>query len=63
MDDVLSLNTSKLGDFVDRIHQIVLQIKDTTTTDKHASCLDLHVPPVEQGLPTSCLDLQVPLVE
>jgi hypothetical protein len=31
-DDVLSLNNSKLGDFVDRIYPIELKIKDTTDT-------------------------------
>jgi hypothetical protein len=29
-DDVLSLNNSKLSDFVDRIYPIELKIKDTT---------------------------------
>ena len=31
-DDVLSLNNSKFGDYVDRIYPIELKIKDTTDT-------------------------------
>ena len=33
LDDVLSLNNSRFGDFVDRIYSIELEIKDTTDTD------------------------------
>jgi hypothetical protein len=43
INDVLSLNNSRLGDFVDRIYPIELEIKDTTNTDKSASYLDLHL--------------------
>jgi hypothetical protein len=43
IDDVLSLNNSRLGDFVDRIYPIELEIKDTTNTDRSASNLDLHL--------------------
>ena len=43
IDDVLSLNNSRLGDFVDRIYPIELEIKDTTDTDRSASYLDLHL--------------------
>ena len=42
IDDVLSLNNSRFGDFVDRI-SIELEIKDTTDTDRSASNLDLHL--------------------
>jgi hypothetical protein len=42
IDDVLSLNNSKFGDFVDRIYPIELEIEDTTDTDRVASYLDLH---------------------
>ena len=42
IDDVLSQNNSRFGDFVDRIYPIELQIKDTTDTDKSASYIDLH---------------------
>jgi len=42
-DDVLSLNNSRFGDFVDRIYPIELEIKDTTDTDMSASYLDLHI--------------------
>ena len=41
--DVLSLNNSRFGDFVDRIYPIELEIKDTTYTDRSASYLDLHL--------------------
>ena len=43
IDDVLSLNNSRFGDFVDRIYPIELEIKDTTGTDMYASYLDLHL--------------------
>ena len=43
IDDVLSLNNSRLGDFVDRIYPIELEIKDTTDTDRFASYLDLQL--------------------
>jgi hypothetical protein len=42
MDDVRSLNISMFGDFVDRIYVIGLEIKDTTDTDRSASCVDLR---------------------
>jgi hypothetical protein len=43
IDDVLSLNNSRFGDFVDRIYPIELEIKDTTDTDRSDSYLDLHL--------------------
>ena len=43
IDDVLSLNNSRFGDFVDRIYPIELEIKDTTDTDTSASYIDLHL--------------------
>ena len=43
VDDILSLNRSRFGDFVDRIYPIELEIDDTTDTDKSASYLDLHL--------------------
>jgi hypothetical protein len=43
IDDVLSLNNSRFGDFVDRIYPIELEIKDTTDTNRCASYLDLHL--------------------
>jgi hypothetical protein len=43
IDDVLSLNNSRFGDFVDRIYPIELEIKDITDTDRSASYLDLHL--------------------
>ena len=41
IDDVLSLNNSRFGDFVDRIYSIELEINDTTYTDY--SYLDIHL--------------------
>jgi hypothetical protein len=43
IDDVLSLNNYRFGDFVDCIYPIDLEIKDTTDTDRSASYLDLHL--------------------
>ena len=43
IDDVLSLNNSRFGDFVDRLYPIELEIKDTTDRDMSASCVDLHL--------------------
>ena len=43
VDDVLSLNNSRFGDFVYRIFPIELEIKDTTDTDRSVSCLYLHL--------------------
>ena len=43
IDDVISLNNSKSGDFVDRIYSIELGINDTTYTTGSALCLDLHL--------------------
>jgi len=40
INDVLSLNISRFGDFVDRIYPIEFEIKDTTYTDRSASYLD-----------------------
>jgi hypothetical protein len=42
IDDVLSLNNSRFGGFVDRIYPIDLEIKDITYTDISAAYLDLH---------------------
>jgi hypothetical protein len=49
IDDVLSLNNSKFGDFVDRIYPIELEIKDTTDTDTSASHLDLRLENDSEG--------------
>ena len=40
IDDVLSLNNCKFGDFVDPIK---LEIKDTTNTERSTSYLELHL--------------------
>ena len=43
IDDVISLNNFRFGDFVDRIYPIELEIKYTTDKDRSASYLDLHL--------------------
>jgi hypothetical protein len=43
IDDVLSINNSRFGDFVDRIYPIELEIKNTTDTDRSASYIELHL--------------------
>jgi hypothetical protein len=43
IDDGLSLNNSRFGDFFDCIYPIELEIKDTTDTNWSASYLDLHI--------------------
>ena len=43
LDDVLSLNNSRFGDYVDRIYPIELEVKDTTDPDSSASYLELHL--------------------
>ena len=42
-DDVLSLNNSKFGDYVERIYPNELEIWDIIYTVKSASYLDLHL--------------------
>jgi hypothetical protein len=49
IDDVLSLNYSRFGDFVDRSYPIELEIKDTTETYMSASYLDLHLEVDSEG--------------
>ena len=41
IDDVLSINNPKFGDYIDIIYPVELEIKDTTDADHHASYLDL----------------------
>ena len=43
IDDVLSLNNSRFGDFVDHIYSIEPETKGTTDTDRSASCLDICI--------------------
>jgi hypothetical protein len=43
MDDALSLNNSRFGEFINWIYPIKLEVKDTTDTDRSASYLDLHL--------------------
>ena len=49
IDDVLSLNNSRCGDFVDLIYPIEFEIKDTTDTDRSTSYLDLHLEMDSEG--------------
>ena len=41
IDDVLSLNNNKIGDYIDSIYPVELEIKDTTESNTRASYLDL----------------------
>ena len=43
IDDVLSLNNSKLCEFVDHIYPLEIEIKYTTDTARSASYLDLSL--------------------
>ena len=43
IDEVLSLNNSRFGDFVDSIYPIELEIKDTTDTYRSALYVDIHL--------------------
>ena len=43
IDDVLSLNNSRFGDFVVPIYPIEFEIKDTADTDRSVSYIDLHL--------------------
>ena len=43
IDDVLSLNNSTFGDFVERFYPIELEIKDNIDRARSASFLDLHL--------------------
>ena len=57
IDDVLSLNNSKVGDFLDQIYPNELEIKDITGTARSASYLDLHLEiDSESRLRTKCYD-------
>ena len=47
--DILSLNNPRLGDFVDLIDPIKLEIKDVTDTDRSASYFDLHLENDSEG--------------
>jgi hypothetical protein len=49
IDDAISINNSRLGDFVNRIYPIELQIKDAIDTDMSASYLDLPLEVDSEG--------------
>jgi hypothetical protein len=40
IDDILSINNYRFGNYVDRIFATVVEIKDVTDTDKSASYLE-----------------------
>ena len=42
IDDILSLNNLKFGNFVDRLYPIELEIKNRSDIAKSASYIDLH---------------------
>ena len=42
-DDALSLNNSKISEFIDLIYQCELEIKDTIESNTSASCLDCYL--------------------
>ena len=41
--DVLSLNNSRFGDYLQRIYPTELEVKETTDSQKYSSYLDLHL--------------------
>ena len=43
IDDVLSLNNSRIGDYLQRIYSNQLEVQDTTDAQRYASYLDLHL--------------------
>jgi hypothetical protein len=43
IDDVLSLNNSRFGDYLHRIYPNELEVKDTTDTQKSVSYLEFHI--------------------
>ena len=56
-ENVLSLNNSKVGDFVDQIYPNEHEIKDNTGTARSASYLDLHLEiDSESRIRTKCYD-------
>ena len=60
IDDVLTLNSCKFDDLVNRIYLIEFEIKDTTDTYRSGSHLDLH-PEIESQvrLKTNLYDKRV----
>ena len=67
IDEVLSLNSSRFGDLIDRIYPIELEIKDTTDTERSASYRDLHLENDSEGrlrtkLYYKCDDFNFPIV-
>ena len=60
IDDLLSLNNYRLGDFVDHIYPMEVEIKDTTDTYRSASYLDLHLEIDSEGrLRTKRYDIEM----
>ena len=50
IEDALSLNNSRFGDFGDRIYLIELEIKLTKDTDRSALYFDLHLEIDSEGM-------------
>jgi hypothetical protein len=50
IDDGLSLNNYKFGDFANHIYRIGLEIKDISDTARCASYIDLHLKIDNEGL-------------
>jgi hypothetical protein len=57
IDDVTSLNNSRVGDFVDLIYPTELEIKDTTHTDRFATYLDLPLEIDRKGKTTAFIKM------
>jgi hypothetical protein len=63
IDDVISLNNFRFGDFVDCIYPIELAIQDTTDTDRSVSYLDLHLQiDSEGGKEQNCTTKEIILI-
>jgi hypothetical protein len=49
MNGKFTMGKIEIGDFVDRIYPVELEIKDTTDTDRSASYLDIHFESTVRG--------------
>ena len=56
IDDVLSLNNARFGEYLDTIYPSELEIKDTTDSQNFVNFLDLHLEMKNNGLFTSLYD-------
>ena len=63
IDDVLSLNNSRFGGFVDRIYPIDLEITDITDTDRSDAYLDFFLEIDSEGrLRTKFYVVNIPFI-